>query len=202
MENKVSKKRKLLITFGLLLICIGCTHSVPINANLPRSPAVDPLPLSVGVYYSQEFLDNKKNDALGIHKFRYSLGPPSALLFDQIFDAIFKKALRVNTLHPLSPDATKLDAIIEPRIEGFSREHLHTTITYSVTVFSLSGKKLASLIVVGRGKSSHLWCVTNAKESINESLRHVGAQLMANFCEHAEVRKWLKHAGISLPQED
>jgi len=201
MENKVSKKRKLLITFGLLLICTGCTYEIPINANLPSSPAVDPLPLSVGVYYSQEFLNNKQVISLGLAKFRYSLGCLLYMLFDQIFDAIFEKTLCVNTLHPLSPDATKLDAIIEPRIEEFWK-HPHTTITYSINVFSLSGKRLASVRIAGTGKSSNIWGVPNAKESINESLRHVGAQLLANFCKQAEIMKWLQHAGINLPQED
>jgi hypothetical protein len=204
METKVTKQRKLLITFGLLLICTGCTYEIPINANLPSSPAVDPLPLSIGLYYSREFLDTIQEAELVYHKFRYSIGPPSAQLFDQIFGAIFEKTVHVDNLPPLSPDATKLDAIIEPRIEGLwiDQIDIETGIHYSITVFSLSGEKLASVTVGGRGKSSRLGPVSNAKESIHESLRHVAAQLMANFCEHKEVREWLQHAGINSPQED
>lgn len=212
--------KRMFIILSLLLIVtsclIGCTYNVYPNPTLPQKPLIEPLPITVGAYYSEEFqsyeLVHQMPQSAGAY-YRIVLGPPSIALFDQIFSEMFEKVVQVSSLAPLPETEIDIKAIIEPTIDSFftdavlnrmtpSLTWVKATINYTINLYDLNGVFIANWSVEGLGSvvgslkySLISWMVRDAAQI---AMRGVATQFMVGFRRNPEAMKWLKSIGISV----
>ena len=211
------KKASLCLVFLLIAAYSGYgwtgtyTYVVPIDANLPRRPLIDPLPVTIGVYYSPEFSTHTHEEMKEVEgdtiRYKFNLGFKSALLFGQVFSSMFEKVILVEKRPPLGPVGLELAAIIEPSIEEIRiaavrhsdiYKHSLVIITYRITLYSNSGVRLASYSVEGSGESRPSASIGTKSfgEATHFAMRDAAAQFMAGFQDQQGVKEWFEDIGL------
>jgi hypothetical protein len=192
----------------------GCSHNLEVDATLDKPPAVEPLPVAMGVYYPPELRIYHRSIAfLGIHTFDTDLGPPSIALFDQIFSSMFARIVPVAE-HPSSlDDDVSVAAIIVMRIERFQPYSFsfgaHSTIirtpaeiTYRATLYLPHGQQFATWTVEGSGVfeeefDEDVFLIEPVVQELTAvAMREATAKFVAGFRQQPEVARWL--AGLNL----
>jgi hypothetical protein len=211
------QKARLCLVFLLIAAYSGYgwtgtyTHGVPIEANLPRRPLIEPLPVTIGVYYSPEFSTHTHEEIKEVegdtNKYKFILGSKSVLLFDQVFSSMFEKVILVEKRPPLGPIGLELAAIIEPSIEEIrisvvrhssNYERSLVVITYRIALYSTSGIRLASYSVEGSGESRPSASIGTKSfgEATHFAMRDAAAQFMAGFQDQQGVKEWFEDIGL------
>ncbi len=180
----------------VVLMLAGCGKSVVLQEEIP-TPLVGSLPLSVGVHYNEElqsfsFLDTTIDGAT----WSIDLGSSNVRLFDQIFNALFNRTVRLETLDD-RPAGAELDAIISPVIEEYAflapsesgSQFWAVSIRYRMELYDGNGAELANWEVVAYGKSRSR--AMRGDESLSEAtsyaLRDAAAALAVEIPELPEV---------------
>ncbi len=142
---------------GLLLA--GCSSTLSIQPNTP-APVVEPVPVSVGVYYADALRNHTCTGGKGYIAFDWTvaMGPPSIAMFDRLFAAMFRKAETVNTRPGATPAPEPRD-VIEVRLTEFNGcdarwPIIGTTtirVAYEAILWSAQGRELARW--QGRGQA-------------------------------------------------
>jgi len=187
------------------------THEVPIDANLPRRPLIEPLPVTIGVYYSPEFSTHTHEEMKEVegdtNRYKFNLGFRSVVLFDQVFSSMFKRVILVEKRPPLGQVGLELAAIIEPSIEEIrisvvrhspNYERALVIITYRIALYSTSGIRLASYTIEGSGESRPRASIGTKSfgEATHFAMRDAAAQFMAGFQDQQGVREWFEDIGL------
>ncbi len=76
-----------------LLVIVACTPMIHLESDFP-SPAIDPLPLSAAVIYSDEFQGYTYRSPRGVEAIDVELGPAQIRLLDRILGALFSELSR------------------------------------------------------------------------------------------------------------
>jgi hypothetical protein len=206
--NRVSH---LILISSLLLI--GCTaHISPV---LERRPLVQPLPLTVGVYFSPEFrayrgktncADRDQLMALIFPpmalacSFKYDLGLQSVAMFELLLAGMFDSIVAIDTLSPPSASSPGIAGIIAPIITDFNARRFDeglvnvyaSDITYQVTLYSPAGIELGAWQVVGNGRTAGM-----AGESARRAMRDAATTFIKGFRQEQLVKRWLEGANIA-----
>jgi hypothetical protein len=210
--------KKKTIYLALLLIVTsflsGCTYNVYPNATLPQKPLIEQLPLTVGVYYSDEFQTYElvpyipQSTAI----YRIVLGPPSIALFDQIFSEMFEKVVQVSSLPPLPEAKTDIKAVIKPNIEGLvanadlnrmipSDTWVQVDIYYMINLYDLNSALIASWSIKGsgsvRGSLKYPLVTAMVRDAAQNAMQNAAARFMLGFRKNSEAIKWLRSFGIT-----
>ena len=189
----------------------GCTYNVPpIDATLHQKPLIESIPITVGSYSSDVFRSYESVNSLPLQpdiSYRFSLGAPSLLLFDQIFSAMFEKVVKVNSLPLLHQDNHDIKAVIEPRIEDVAIDAdlniswIQVDLHYNITLYDLNGADIANWTIKGSGTSVGLIKSLNhpvmVREATQNAMRNVAARFMLGFRRNPEARNWLRSIGIA-----
>jgi hypothetical protein len=86
----------------MVIVCVLlCGCSAHIEPVLARRPLVEPLPLSVGVYFSPEFRVYRNKCETFLCK-EYDLGPPSVALFETVLAGVFENTVVLDAMPPLN----------------------------------------------------------------------------------------------------
>jgi len=187
------------------------TRVVPIDVNLPKRPLISPLPITIGVYYSPEFSTHESIEEVAVGKdsnnYKFNIGFKNVALFDQTFSSMFENVVIVKQMPPLGQVGRQLAAIIVPSMEGIEildvrdthkDPHSLVLITYSITLYSIAGTRLASYEVEGAGDSRPTASI-GAKsfgEATHFAMRDAAAQIIAGFKQQPGVREWLEDIGL------
>jgi len=209
------KKARLCLVFLLIAAYSGygwtSTYVVPIDANLPRRPLIEPLPVTIGVYYSPEFSththESMKEVEGDTNRYKFNLGFKSVVLFDQVFSSMFEKVILVEKRPSLGPVGLELAAFIEPSIEEIkisvvrhspNYERSLVIITYRIELYSTSGIRLASYTVEGSGESRPSASIGTKSfgEATHFAMRDAAAQFMAGFQDQQGVKEWFEDIGL------
>jgi hypothetical protein len=112
-EGKMVMNTSLLgAVIGSMFLC-GCSAS-QIEPVLSRRPLVEPLPLSVGVYFSPEFRTYRhKCDAFLCSE--YDLGSPSIALFETVLAGMIDNTVMLASMPPAEL-GQKVSGVIVPGI--------------------------------------------------------------------------------------
>lgn len=210
--------------FALALLVPGCTYSLQIEEPLDRPPLVEPLPLTVGVFYTPEFRAYEHVQIvpgeLWKNTWKFSLGPASVALFDQVLPSMFKKVLPVKDLASLRTNGHELDAIIKPSIEEFDLVSppksgmafpvppsvYSATIGYRITLYAPGrGDVIASWVESGSGAIQHtfvsegfpfIFMVKGIYNDVTKkAMREAAAKLLTGLHDRPEVKRWLESTG-------
>ena len=218
-QSTVSVKTKsfMVLLITLFLPMMGCSieRSLKLDARLPLPPAVQQMPLHVGVYYDPEFVDYTKKielitcgpsgrrDKTGIF-YTFPVGAASGDLFDQIIGSMFTTVTKASALSQPLRNTSSVDGMLELRIESFdwgtvcTKDYLSTgkftaSISYIINLYSSEGPLVASMRVEGLGTEKFKVCMVDCEDSLatKQAIKDAMAKFMIEFSEEPEVRKWL-----------
>jgi hypothetical protein len=192
-------------TLGLLLILVmlaACSPfreevQVEIGSILNSDPLVEPLPLTVGVYYGPDLIGRNEvatDYAYSNGKLRtawdyqLALGSSSVAAFDRVFGALFERTVRLDRNPPTPSDRAGLDAVIEPRIVSAWRQ----TIVYEFAFATPTGEEIATWMVEGTADEQKGSDPSEQVErEVRRAVRSAMAKFMLSFEDQYGVRDWL-----------
>ena len=151
---------------------------------LTRPPAVEPLPLTMGIWYAPELRDFKFEDPdvdLRIGP-EYPLGPRTVAAFNRVFAGLFRETIDIS-----GPNATAVGQSLSGTLEissGEASEHrFHYTVRYGLRLRSAAGNVIASWDLVGYG------------DSPSYAVRDAATALVTGFEKQPDVKRWLDGLG-------
>jgi hypothetical protein len=176
----------------------GCGDvQVAAESQMP-TPLIDPLPVTVGVHYSEDFSKYQHAEERWGVKWKAELGPYHVRMADRLFHAAFREIVPVTDLKNL-PQSPPYVAIVEPRIEQYSfitpkdtgANYYAVTIKYRLNVLAPSGETADSLTFTGYGsfKSGGMSSTTPMVSATKAAMRDAAAKFLVQFPEQDVAKK-------------
>lgn len=193
------RPRSRCVLIAVALMAGGCSSSSLLDEPFP-SPVLDPLPLTIGVFYSDDFRSFSYTEEIARKgDIKIVAGPANVRLFNRMLPGMF-----TGVVHLLEPRDTGegVDAIFIPSIEDFQIALPHQThndfsevwIKYQLQLLAPDGETIAAWPLVAYGKSPK-GMLESEKDALWEAarvaLRDAGAFFTIKFTEVAGVREWL-----------
>ena len=186
------------LSLGALAALAGCGDvEVAAESDMPR-PLVDPLPITVGVHYSEDFSKYQHAEERWGVKWKAELGPYHVRMAEKLFTAAFRETVPVNDLKAL-PANPPYVAIIEPRIEQYSfitpkdtgANYYAVTIKYRLNVLAPTGETADSLTFTGYGsfKSGGVSTTSPMVSATKAAMRDAAAKFLVQFPEQDVAKK-------------
>ena len=191
----------------LTAIFAACTR-MP-EPVLVREPRPEPVPLRIGVYNSPELQDfTYKHHLTDIG---WVLGKPSVRLLNEALALLFVEVVEVPRPGSVPNLRGDLAGTIAPRIVSAEAVYVSgevvsvgtrvllvqpVQVTYGFTVYSQSGKPVASWEVTGRGKEPADNGVSTLKRNFELAMAEAARKLVNGFRDIPEVRQWLTEQGV------
>lgn len=201
-----SPRAMLLAVLVSALMLTACTRTP--EPVLAKDPRPQQLPLRIGVYHSPELQDfTYKHHLTDIG---WVLGKPSVQLLNDALALLFIDVVGVPK--PGSPsNRSDLAGTIAPRIvsadavyccevanvEGRASTVQPVQVTYGFTMYSQSGKPVASWEVTGRGNAPlDNGAIDTLKKNFERAMAEAARNFVSGFGDVPEVRTWLAEQGI------
>jgi len=199
-------KLRLAVTLVFVACLAACGASQVIVSpilDLP-TPLVEPLPVQIGVYYSQSFRNfvyDESKDSQGVDDTSIHLGDAQISMFDRVFAAYFSRAQILERGEPASKRAG-LDAVLVPQVVDVEYSVPRTSkakiyevwIKYQFDLLARDGSTIATWTMPVYGKTPTALLKSN-DEAINlaamMALRDSGAAFITGFSKVPEVAQWL-----------
>ena len=189
---------------GILTACLvlaGCGGAnVLVETTVPNL-LVEPLPLTMGVHFDASLTDYVHEEELEQHgNFRIELGSTQVPVFERVFDAMFARTERVESLD--APGAA-VDAIIVPVVEELQfsipaqtrSDFFEIWIKYKIDIYQPDGELISSwpLPAYGKSNSRNFGFMESASDlGLNEAtiwaLRDAAAHFAFYFPRAPEIR--------------
>jgi len=189
-------------------ILAACTRTP--EPVLVREPRPEPVPLRIGIYNSPELQDfTYKHHLTDIG---WVLGKPSVRLLNEAFTLLFVEVVEVAKPGSGPNLRGDLAGTIAPRI--VSAEAVYrlgevvavgtrvlpvqpVQVTYGFTVYSQSGKPVASWEVTGRGTEPvDNGGIATLKRNFEGAMAEAARKLVNGFRDIPEIREWLAEQGV------
>jgi hypothetical protein len=184
---------------SVLLLTAGCATEPKVLPawtfpQLP-SPRVAPLPITVGVHYTEAFQRKRHEDKHDRNKvlwYEHDPGGASVALFDSVFSATFEKVVRIPTWPPAGGAEPEVDFVLLPSVSRVSTTDVNfpifaltRTITYEIKIFTAGGALLHTWEVDGNGAGS--W-ISSHETFTALALRDAAARLLIGLRERPPIR--------------
>ncbi len=198
--------RAILVAVPLLAAALaGCGGvEVAAESEVP-TPLVDPLPVTVGVYYSERFSKYAHAEERWGVDWKAELGPYHVRMAERLFGAAFRETIPVTDLTAL-PANPPYVAIIEPHIEQYSfitpkdtgANYYAVTIKYRLNVLAPDGSPADSLTFTGYGsfKSGGITSTAPMVRATKAAMRDAAAKFLVQFPEQDIARKLVAGAPL------
>lgn len=195
------------IAAGLVIVAAGaCVRLVPVHGTTPV-PVVEALPITVGVYYDEAFLNaSHRAEVTRERPWIVQFGEANAELFDDVFRNMFERTVRIDELPGDGRVVDGVDAVIEPRIEEYALltpeesglNYYAASIKYRIYLLAPDGELIESWPVNAYGKSPVR--IFRAKQSLRKAsmlaIRDAAASLALEFDDQKRVKAWLSDKGV------
>jgi hypothetical protein len=183
------------------LSCCGCTKTVRVTEDFP-SPVVETLPLRVGLRYQESLLNYVHQDtAAGGSGWEIDLGASNERLFERVFATLFESVIRFDGAQVSPAGASRLDLIIEPRLDSYTLEEpaqsglefYYVSILYLLNFFSPQGELIGAWPVEGYGRSRAGWVRTNdaIRKATTLAMRDAAARVALELVDTAAIQQVL-----------
>ena len=200
---------KLLRLFGnlvLLSILVGCGPTkVVVNGNFPP-PLMEPLPLTIGVWYGEdfanhEFFDEAKNRSES--SWIVKTGEAQVQMWDTLLTGMFKNVVQMKGAPGPGQMNQVVDAVLIPHVDELQYAiPAHTNIKvyeiwmrYRFELVSSGGEPIAEWTMSAYGKTPTAFLQSD-QAAVNlaavMSLRDAGANFATNFTRVPAVQSWLQ----------
>lgn len=188
------------IAFAAALVgCLGGGVRI-IDVKNPEIPhlLVEPLPLTVGVYYDPGFRSYQAEYDV-FDKYVVKLGPASVAMFNDILPKMFKKVVAIDAMPPNPSIRRQISGILAPRIEDTTMYELPAVLSYVVTLYSPDGTKIDDIYV---GSSTYRFTEygyfgEQGPQLIGVAMRSIAAEFIEGFDQNPKVKKWLERSMAS-----
>ncbi len=183
----------------------GCGDvEVAVESEVP-TPLVDPLPITVGVYYSERFSKYSHAEERWGVDWKAELGPYHVRMAQTLFAAAFRETIPVTDLTALPANPAYV-AIIEPQIEQYSfitpkdtgANYYAVTIKYRLNLLAPNGSPADSLTFTGYGsfKSGGITSTAPMMRATKAAMRDAAAKFLVQFPEQEVARKMVAGAPL------
>jgi hypothetical protein len=182
--------RSLLQMIVVSLVATGCSGQI--EPVLTRRPLVEPLPLSVGVYFSPEFRAYRtKCDAWFCPE--YDIGPPSVALFEMLLAGLFREVQIIEFEPPISVDL-KIDGILAPAITSATYQVGGVAqMIYTIRLYDPAGMEVVAWEVSGTSSPEAAFL---GGPALRLAMRDAGAKFVKGIGQEPLIKAWLKRAGV------
>jgi hypothetical protein len=183
---------------GLL---IGCSSSVIVESTFP-TPLVEPLPVRVGVIFTDELHNYIYAEEIPEQStWTIALGDANVAMFEPLFDTMFAETRAVTGLPIEAASTGVLDGVLRPVLEKFEfdvplgerDEFVEVWMQYKLGLYEPDGDLIIDWPVSGYGKSE---LERDREEAVRRAaiiaMREVGATISTKFAEQPEVAYWLR----------
>jgi hypothetical protein len=182
-----------LVAGAAALLCAamlaGCAAPLVLQDEIvpepPRPPAADRLPRHAGVYYSPQFLNERRSRPSASGEVQVPIGEASARLLDSAFAALFARATPVDGVSRDELSAKGVDFAIAPTLEHFEfrtegdADSDRWSVAYRFTLYSTQGVPVHSWVVPGNGPGGDL------KQAIRGDLEDAAERFVRSFAREA-----------------
>ena len=197
------------IAAGVLLI--GCSSEVVVESKFP-TPLVEPLPVRMGIIYSEELHNYIYTEELPEQSvWTIDLGDANLAMLQPLFSQMFSETREVSAVPTTAADGT-LDGVIEPNLAKFEFDvpvgerdkFVEVWMQYELTLYEPNGDKVVTWPVSGYGKAE---LGRNREEAVQRAaivaMREVGATISTKFADQPQVSTWLgeKRNGTTVSVE-
>ncbi len=194
--------RALFFLLASLLITVapGCSGTGTPAVEPPiLKPVIEPAPVSVAVYYSEDLRDHRCTG-----DWTFAMGPPSIEMFDVLFTALFADVQTRDTGPTITTPGDQRD-VIELHLSHFTGCQASAPnvidIAYEAIVWSVEGEKKAQWKGwgsagrkddLGRYSASPPSKMTHLAALTSVAMRRAAADFVVNFQKNPAVRSWLE----------
>ena len=190
----------------LLTACSATT--INIEGSFP-APLVQKLPLTVGVYYDEAFINHsfiEINDNTGDDQYIINSGASQLELFNTMLPAVFEQVVQLDSLESAS-SMSDIDAVFVPAIEEFqvglpqkTRLNVYEIwVKYNMRLAQSNGDYIADWVMTAYGKSPEETFQSvdaGVNDAANVALRDLAASFTLGFSNIPEINEWLRSQNV------
>lgn len=199
----------LLAALALLGLLAGCGPAhVVVQGNFPP-PLIEPLPLTVGVWYSDAFSKHEfSDDAKSRTQSSWIVGTGAAQvqLWDTVLAGMFTRVVHLQAQPVPGQPIAGVDAVLIPHVEELQYAIPAQTqakvyeiwMRYRFELLSADGSLIAEWAMTSYGKTPTAFLQSD-QEAVNlaavMALRDAGANFATNFTRLPAIQAWLQEKG-------
>jgi hypothetical protein len=194
------------VALCLLALFAGCgTKEVLVTGNFPQ-PLLEPIPLTIGVWYPEEFsghefFDEAKGRADSDWLVR--TGDAQVQMWDTLLAGMFERFLHMDGKPAPEQMNPAVDAVLIPRVQELQYAiPAHTNIKvyeiwmrYAFELVTVDGEPIAEWTMTAYGKTPTAFLQSD-EAAVNlaavVALRDAGAHFVTSFQRVPEVAQWLQ----------
>ncbi|WP_299580221.1 hypothetical protein [uncultured Microbulbifer sp.] len=193
-------------TFHLAIVVIisvllaACSHTVQVEGRYP-SPVGQQLPLSVGIYLSEDFKNyTYQEESEDREEWKINTGRAQESLFETVLGSMFLNTVSLSEYPQDLPANVELVIVPEVRELQFTMPRetrvniFEVWIKYDMNAYDSRGNQVASWVITAYGKTPTAFLQSQEKaltQAINIALRDAGATLYTGFGKVPELQAFL-----------
>ena len=206
MENMHSTPKSCSKLLALLVVhccyLAGCASSVVVQSDFP-TPLIEPLPVHVGLIFSEELRDFQHHEELPQQaNWTIDLGNTNITMLQPLFESMFARTQNVETIPVDVPENNTLDGILKASLNRFEfdvpvasdNKFTEVWMQYQLDLYEPGGDLITEWQVSGYGKAEI--GRTKKAESVSRAainaMREVGATISTRFAQQPRIGFWLK----------
>ena len=195
---------------AMILLLTACSATtINIEGSFP-APLVQKLPLTVGVYYDEAFINHsfiEINDNTGDDQYIINSGASQLELFNTMLPAVFEQVVQLDSLESAT-GMSGIDAVFIPAIEEFqvglpqkTRLNVYEIwVKYNMRLAQSNGDYIADWVMTAYGKSPEETFQSvdgGVNDAANVALRDLAASFTLGFSNIPEINEWLRSQNIT-----
>ncbi len=195
---------------AMILLLTACSAAtINIEGTFP-APLVQKLPLTVGVYYDEDFINHsfiEINDNTGDDQYIINSGASQIELFNTMLPAVFEQVVQLDSLESAT-GMSEIDAVFVPAIEEFqvglpqkTRLNVYEIwVKYNMRLAQSNGDYIADWVMTAYGKSPEETFQSvdaGVNDAANVALRDLAASFTLGFSSIPEINEWLRSQNIT-----
>lgn len=206
-DKQDSSLRAAALALCLLFLSACGANQVIVDSQFPQ-PALDPIPITLGVYFSEEFKTHTFVDEPEAETERgwvVETGAAQMSLWQTILNAMFQKVVYLKEAPSTETPNTEVQSVLIPTISDLQYAipaHTNTKVfelwlKYDIALTDHTGDSLAEWSMTAYGKTPEAFMQSN-QEAVGAAaivaLRDAGANFAVNFPKVPAVSEWLQRA--------
>jgi hypothetical protein len=203
-------RRRWLSALLMLVALAGCgPNRVIVDGNFPP-PLIKPLPLSLGVWFGDDFARHEFFDGTksrGESSWVVNTGAAQVQMWDGLLTGMFEQVIVLNDQPEAGRSSPAVAAVLIPHIEELQYaipEHTQIKVyeiwmRYHFELVTIDGQSIAEWTMSSYGKTPTAFLQSD-REAVNlaavMALRDAGANFSSHFTQFPAVQNWLREQGV------
>lgn len=189
-----------LLMTTVLSLTAGCGASVPIAVSIPE-PVVDALPLTVGVYYDQEFSQYTYTEKATGTDWSINLGDSTTRMFDRVLSKAFANVVHLDTLPANGETVPGVDLVLKPTVDEYAFltpvdagvDFYSVSIRFQLNAYAPNGAAIDQWNInsYGRTRAKKLSAKDSLGTATDLALRDAAGTMALDFKQRPQIRALL-----------